>query len=86
MSLRRRLLGINCKAVVGEITNYLDQAVDPQQRSEIEHHLSKCAGCSAALSQFERTIEVTGTLTVDEVEALPPDVVDDLVATFAASR
>jgi anti-sigma factor RsiW len=79
-------MGMNCRMVVGEITSYLEGAIEPHQRTEIDLHLAKCAGCSAALAQFERTIEVTGTLTVDEVEALPPDVIDDLVATFAASR
>ena len=86
MSLRRRLFGVDCKTVVADITDYLEGALDPATRTEIDRHLSLCAGCSAALDQFERTIEVTGTLTFDEISAMPPDVVDDLVATFAASR
>lgn len=74
-----------CNRFVVLVTDYLDGALDPDLVLLVDHHLTLCHGCSEVLSQWRRTISLTGALTVDEVEACDPVVRAELVAAFTVT-
>jgi hypothetical protein len=43
--------------------------MSPEDHERFERHLDECVGCTRALEQFRATIEVTGRLTEDRVDA-----------------
>jgi len=40
---------LNCKHVLKEISNYIDDSVSPELREAIEEHLAHCRHCAAVL-------------------------------------
>ena len=56
-----------CRDLVEALTNYLEDTMDPGERSRLEAHLAICEGCTTVLEQFRATIRVTGQLTEEEV-------------------
>ncbi len=36
---------MNCKNIIKELSNYLDEALDPPLKSSIENHLEGCEDC-----------------------------------------
>jgi anti-sigma factor RsiW len=70
---------LSCREVVELVTAYLEGALSLGDRMRFENHLSACDGCTMYLEQMRRTIELTGTLRIDDV---PPDAVSKLVRAF----
>jgi hypothetical protein len=70
---------IACRQVVELLTEYLEEAMAPEDRIRLEEHLSGCGGCSRVLSQLRETIALTGTLSEDQ---LPAELRDGLLAMF----
>ena len=70
---------ITCLQVVEVITDYLEEALDPDLRSEFEAHLALCPGCDEYLAQMRQTIRALGHVPV---ETLPCDAQSELVTTF----
>ena len=62
---------MNCEAVMREISNYIDRAVDAGLRQELEHHLEGCQHCTVVLSQINKTVSV---FCDEEPVDLPADV------------
>lgn len=60
---------LTCKQLVELVTNYLEGALSPADRALFERHLDQCSGCTAYLEQFRTTIELTGLLAEDDIEA-----------------
>ena len=58
---------MTCQELVEVITDYFDGAMSDADRSRFEHHLGECSGCTAVVSQFRTTIELTGRLTEEQV-------------------
>jgi anti-sigma factor RsiW len=58
---------ISCRELVELVTAYLEGALSTEDRMRFESHLSRCDGCSTYLEQMRRTIELMGTLRVDDV-------------------
>ena len=58
---------LTCRELVEVITAYLDGAMSDADSSRFERHLGECSGCTAVVSQFRTTIEVTGRLTEEQV-------------------
>lgn len=58
-------LTIRCAEVVELVTDYLEGAVDEATRTEIEAHLTLCAGCTEYLRQMRNTIQELGYVPVD---------------------
>jgi anti-sigma factor RsiW len=67
--MSERVDDVTCREIVEAITDYLEGAMNPDDRERFERHLGACAGCTRALEQFRATIEVTGRLTEDRVDA-----------------
>ena len=74
----------SCQEMVEVVTNYLDDALPPDERQRFERHLSYCAGCSTYLDQMRETITQTGMVAREE--SLPPALRDRILAQFRTSK
>jgi len=74
---------IDCIVLVELVTEYLDGALEPPERTRLEHHLTECDGCTTYIEQVRQTIRATGHL---EPEAVPPAAIDRLVQAYRQFR
>jgi anti-sigma factor RsiW len=70
---------LTCAELVELVTDYLENALPPQERERFEEHLTICEGCVNYVDQMRTTIELTGRLRVDD---LSPEVAAELVGAF----
>ena len=68
-----------CNEFVEIVTDYLDDALDPQSRQRFEAHIAECEGCEVYLEQIRTTITTAGRL--DE-RTLAPETRDAMLALF----
>jgi anti-sigma factor RsiW len=61
------LAHLNCLELVELVTAYLEDDLSTGERKRFDAHLSACEGCTMYVEQMRRTIELTGTLRVDDV-------------------
>ena len=58
---------MTCAQVVKELSNYIDEDIDPKLRAEIENHLRGCRRCSVLLDSMRKTLRIVGDDRVFEV-------------------
>jgi anti-sigma factor RsiW len=58
---------LNCRELVELVTAYLEGDLSSGERKRFDAHLSACDGCTMYVEQMRRTIELTGTLRLDDV-------------------
>ena len=61
---------MNCKAVIREISNYIDGELEATIKQELERHLAHCEDCTMILDQTRNSIEI---LCDSEPIPLPAD-------------
>ncbi|HEY8727885.1 MAG TPA: zf-HC2 domain-containing protein [Gaiellaceae bacterium] len=61
------LAHLNCLELVELVTAYLEGDLSSGERKRFDAHLSACDGCTMYVEQMRRTIELTGTLRLDDV-------------------
>ena len=61
------LAHLNCRELVELVTAYLEGDLSSGERKRFDAHLSACDGCTMYVEQMRRTIELTGTLRLDDV-------------------
>lgn len=49
---------MKCKAIINELADYLDEALDSTLRSTIEQHLGRCRDCRLVVDTTKQTIEI----------------------------
>lgn len=49
---------MKCKTIISELADYLDEALDPLLRTQIEEHLGKCKDCRVVVDTCKQTIEI----------------------------
>jgi anti-sigma factor RsiW len=59
---------LSCQELVELVTEYLEDALPPDERARFEAHIEPCDGCRAYLQQIRTTIELTGQLTPEQLE------------------
>lgn len=64
-----KVIEISCLEVWREISNYIDNEVDPELRARMEAHFKVCAHCSAILDGTRNVVK----LVADGVEYPLPD-------------
>jgi anti-sigma factor RsiW len=79
MSAKVPGMTITCQQVVEVITDYLEDDVDPDLRTEFEAHLALCPGCAEYLAQMRLTIDALGHVPV---ETLSPEAQSELLSAF----
>ena len=60
---------MNCIDLVERITEYLEGAMAPAARAEVDRHLAGCEGCTAYLEQYRTTIRISGILPEERITA-----------------
>jgi len=49
---------LTCKQFLEELSDYLDESLDPQQRSELQKHVNECPNCWVVCDTTEKTLKV----------------------------
>ena len=76
------VIEISCLEVWREISNYIDDALEPELRERMEAHFKVCKHCSAVLDSTRNVIK----LVADEVEfEVPPGYSSRLYSKLNAS-
>ena len=81
--LRLRRRDLVCQQAVELVTDYLEGALPRADRRRYETHLAGCPHCTEYLAQMRKTIELTGTLTPDD---LTPHMQDEFIALYRQWR
>lgn len=58
---------VTCAVVLRELSNYIDQDVDPKLRAEIAAHLSGCHRCTVLFDSMRKTLQIVGDERVFEL-------------------
>ena len=53
---------LTCREFVELLTDYLERALEPCERAEVERHLVICRGCSDYAEQMRSTIDLLGRI------------------------
>lgn len=77
------LAAFECRALVELVTEYLDGAMDADERTRLERHLAACDGCQVYVEQFRQVIAATGRLEPDDVS---DDAIDALREVYRRYR
>ena len=72
-----------CRDAVALVTDYLEGRLGGRDVARLESHLAACPHCSEYLAQMRVTIDALGHVEVDD---LPDEALDDLVAVYRAWR
>jgi putative zinc finger protein len=64
-----KVIEISCLEVWREISNYINDDVDPELRARMEAHFKVCAHCKAVLDGTRNVVKLVG----DGVEYQVPD-------------
>jgi anti-sigma factor RsiW len=83
MRLRLRRRDLACQQAVELVTDYLEGALSRTDRRRYEAHLAGCPHCTEYLAQMRKTIEITGTLTPDD---LTTQMQDEFIALYRQWR
>lgn len=76
---RKAADALACQELVEIVTDYLENALTPDDRARFEAHLAGCGGCSAYLDQMRHTISVVGRLRAEDI---PAPAMDELLVAF----
>jgi predicted anti-sigma-YlaC factor YlaD len=49
---------VNCRSIVKELSNYLDEALDTSLKDSIEKHLEHCEDCRVVVDTTKKTIQI----------------------------
>jgi anti-sigma factor RsiW len=80
LRLRRDIV---CQQAVELVTGYLEGTLARAARRRLEAHLAGCPHCTEYLAQIRKTIELTGSLTPDD---LTPQMRDEFIAIYRRWR
>lgn len=81
--LRLRPRDLACQQAVELVTDYLEGMLSRADRRRFERHLASCPHCTEYFAQMRRTIELTGSITPDD---LAPQVQDEFIALYRQWR
>jgi anti-sigma factor RsiW len=70
---------MSCGELVEVITDYLEGALSPEDRTRFEEHLDTCGPCRTYLEQMREVIRLTGKLGESSI---PEPARTELLATF----
>jgi anti-sigma factor RsiW len=70
---------MSCKELVELVTNYLEDALPPEERLRFDEHLAICPGCVTYVEQMRQTVVTTGGL---REESIPPETREALLDAF----
>ena len=71
--------GMSCSELVEVITDYLEGALSPEDRTRFQDHLDTCGPCRTYVEQMREVIRLTGKLSESSI---PEPARTELLATF----
>lgn len=74
-------MSLSCQEIVELVTDYLDGALDAPTTAAVREHLALCDGCETYVDQMRETATALSGIDVD---ALPGEMQDRLLAAFRA--
>ena len=74
---------LTCRQLVELVTDYLEDRLQPEERTRFELHVCTCTGCRAYLAQMRAVIRASGRLAEED---LSPAARDELLAAFREWR
>jgi anti-sigma factor RsiW len=77
---------LSCQELVELVTEYLEGALSSADLRRFEEHIGGCDGCTEYLAQFRRTIQLTGTLTPDDLTAEAESALLDVYRSWNATQ
>jgi anti-sigma factor RsiW len=60
---------LTCRELVDLVTEYLENALSPAERTRFEQHLEPCTVCPRYVEQLRSTARLVGRLTEDDLPA-----------------
>ena len=70
---------LTCKQFLQELSDFLDESIDPGLRSEIERHVNECPNCWVVCDTTRRTLKVFKGM---EAQAVPASVQQRLLCAL----
>jgi anti-sigma factor RsiW len=68
--LRRRPdPGLSCRELVELVSDYIEDALSPAQRSRFEAHIEGCEHCATYVRQMRETLHLLGRLPGDAISS-----------------
>ena len=58
---------LTCRELVELVTDYLEGALPPEDRTRFDEHIAGCRGCTAYMDQMREMLRLLGHLTEDSV-------------------
>ena len=74
---------LSCQELVELVTDYLEGALEAEERHRFDEHMAACGNCEQYLEQIRRTIALVGRL---EPAALTPEAEAELRTAFRGWR
>lgn len=71
---------LTCKQFLQELTDYLDDTIDPATRQELTRHINECPNCWVVCDTTEKTLKVFKGM---EAKAVPADIEKRLMSALA---
>jgi anti-sigma factor RsiW len=62
------VIEISCQELVELVTEYLEDALPPEDRARFEAHIEPCDGCRTYLEQIRTTVALAGRLTPERLD------------------
>jgi anti-sigma factor (TIGR02949 family) len=62
---------LTCKDFLNELSEFLDETLDPNVRAALHKHVNECPNCWVIMDTTQRTIKVYKGL---EPQSIPPDI------------
>jgi anti-sigma factor RsiW len=62
---------LTCKQFLSELSDYLDDTLDPTTKAELHRHVSECPNCWVVCNTTEKTIKVYKGM---EAQPIPPEI------------
>ena len=70
---------LTCQEIVELVTEYLEQALGPEDATLFEEHMNFCDGCSWYLEQMRVVVATVGQVVEEDV---PEDAREQLLSAF----
>ena len=78
---------ITCKQFLKELSEYLDETVDPEIRQNLERHVSECPNCWVIYDTTKKTLQVYKGMEPQEIpETVKSRLMDALQRKMAAKK
>jgi hypothetical protein len=62
---------LTCKQFLSELSEYLDDTIDPTMKADLQRHVSECPNCWVVCNTTEKTIKIYKGM---EPQPIPPEV------------